>query len=61
MRKISAGLALLACISLTGCSSFEGVAGKKVVTFDDDYGRACTAVKWGDSASIDCDYKPVGQ
>lgn len=47
---------IVGVILLAGCSSMEGQVGKKVDTFEDDYGRVCTTVKWGDSASIDCDW-----
>jgi ABC-type Fe3+-citrate transport system substrate-binding protein len=47
--------ALLALL-ISGCSSMEGQVGKKVETFTDDHGRVCTSVKWGDSASVDCDW-----
>jgi protein involved in sex pheromone biosynthesis len=58
MRKSLALLLVGVVFLLTGCSSFEGQVGKKVVSFEDEYGRVCTTVKWGDSASIDCDFKP---
>lgn len=45
-----------AVMLLTGCSRFEGQTGKAVDTFTDKHGRNCTTVKWGESASIDCDY-----
>lgn len=57
MKKfIATGAAAL--ILLTGCSSTDGQFGKKTETFEDNFGRDCTAVKWGDSASVDCDYPP---
>lgn len=57
MRKmIATGAAAL--ILLSGCSSMQGQVGKKTDSFKDDYGRSCTALKWGDSSSIDCDYPP---
>ena len=52
--KIVAGI--VALVALTGCSSWEGQVGKKVDSFTDDHGRVCTSVKWGDSASVDCDF-----
>lgn len=54
MKKVFVGV--VAILALTGCSSWEGQVGKKVETFEDDFGRSCTTVKWGDSASLDCDF-----
>lgn len=52
-RAILAGLALLV---LTGCSSAQGQFGKTTEEFVDKHGRVCTSVKWGESASVDCDF-----
>ena len=49
-------VAAVAALSFTGCSSMDGQFGKEVHEFDDEQGRHCTALKWGESASIDCDY-----
>lgn len=54
MKKIL--VLLIAAFALTGCSSWQGQVGKTVDSFTDDHGRACTSVKWGDSASVDCDF-----
>lgn len=56
MKKIIVGLAAT-CLLFSGCSAYEGQMGKKTETFEDDHGRLCTVVKWGDSASLDCDFK----
>lgn len=53
--KMMIALSLVA-VSLTGCSSFQGQLGKTTEEFTDGHGRVCTTVKWGDSASIDCDF-----
>lgn len=57
-RRIGLGFGtlLVGASLLTGCSSTEGQFGEKVKTFEDEHGRVCTIVKWGDSASVDCDY-----
>ncbi len=44
--------------ALTGCSAFQGTMGKTVEEFEDGHGRVCTSVKWGESASVDCDFAP---
>lgn len=54
---LGVGAVFISAIFLTGCSSFDGQVGKKVETFEDDHGRVCTAMKWGDSSALDCDYK----
>ena len=44
-------------LSMSGCASMQGHgAGGTKESFKDEYGRVCTAVKWGDSASVDCDF-----
>lgn len=55
-KKIASVIVLLAVLSLSACSTFEGTMGAKVETFTDDHGRVCTMVKWNQSASIDCDF-----
>lgn len=55
MKKKISALAL-AVVMLTGCSSWQGQIGKTTEEFVDGHGRACTTVKWGDAASLDCDY-----
>lgn len=55
MKKLIATGAV-ALVMLTGCSSMEGQMGKKTDEFTDEHGRVCTAVKWGESASLDCDF-----
>lgn len=54
--KTKIGAFVLAIVMLTGCSSWQGQVGKRVDHQVDDHGRVCTIVKWGESASIDCDY-----
>ena len=41
---------------LASCSSWQGTMGKDTDSFTDEHGRVCTAMKWGESASIDCDF-----
>lgn len=55
MKRYVVALALTAML-LTGCSSLQGQVGKSTDTFTDEHGRICTAMKWGESASIDCDF-----
>lgn len=60
MKRIAIGVAaLVATISLSSCSTFEGTLGKTYDSFEDEHGRNCTALKWGESSSLDCDYPPV--
>lgn len=57
MKKlIFAGIA--GVFLLSGCSAMEGQMGKTYDSFKDDHGRYCTSLKWGDSSSLDCDFKP---
>lgn len=57
-KKIAA--AVVAIAMLSGCSSFDGQLGREDSEFVDGYGRNCTAIKWGESASLDCDYPIYG-
>lgn len=58
MRKITLAIsAAVLMLATTGCSSFQGQVGKATDSFVDEHGRACTAMKWGESASLDCDYR----
>lgn len=52
-------LGMLAVVLLTSASACQGQVGKTRESFVDEFGRNCTVVKWGDSASLDCD-EPYG-
>lgn len=56
MRKVLAAAAVVGVFVLSGCSNMDGQFGKEVHEWDDEQGRHCTALKWGESASVDCDY-----
>lgn len=46
-------------VLMTGCASMQGHGTNGTDReWTDGHGRVCTAVKWGDSASVDCDYPP---
>ncbi len=57
-RPLRAALLVLLLAATTGCSSFQGQLGRTDDTFIDAHDRVCTVVKWGDSASLDCDFVP---
>ena len=60
LTRLAARLAVLAVLAVaaTGCSSFQGQIGRTDDSFIVEHGRVCTAVKWGDAASLDCDFAP---
>lgn len=54
---MSVGALIVGAMLLTSCASFQGHgSGGTKEEWTDGHGRVCTAVKWGDSASIDCDF-----
>jgi hypothetical protein len=57
-RKVALAVSAVAgLVMLTGCASMQGqTTGGSKQEWTDGFGRVCTAVKWGDSASIDCDF-----
>lgn len=56
MKRALTALGMLAVVLLTSASSCQGQLGKEKDSFTDEHGRVCTVVKWGDSASLDCDF-----
>lgn len=59
-KAVSYSAALIAgfsVLTLSACAGMQGqTANGSKQEWTDGHGRNCTALKWGDSASIDCDY-----
>lgn len=55
-KKISALLVAVLLVSTAGCSSFDGSLSETHKSYTDDFGRSCTASKWGETGGLDCDW-----